>query len=142
MKLWPKLTYEDNVDYLILSKAYDGKNMKAFRAMYEYNYVQNGWMGDIFSVEVNDIDFLKATVSLSQPGVGCTDYSTRVGISYDCTVITAYCNCPAGTGRSCSHVSALLYAITLAWSNGVGGTTRTDVTQVKAQENPWFMKNW
>lgn len=97
--------------------------------MYAYNYVQNGWMGDIFSVKANDIDFLKATVSPSQPGVGRTDYLTWVAISCDCTVITGYCTCPAGTGRSCSHVSAVLYAITLAWSSGVGGTTCTDVTQ-------------
>ena len=128
--MWPKLTYEDIVDYLILSKAYDGKTMKAFRAMYGYNYVQNGWMGDIFCLKANEKNFLKATVSPSQPGVGRTDYNTWVAISNECTVITGYCTCPAGTGRSCSHISALLYAVTLAWSSGVGGTTCTDVTQV------------
>ncbi|XP_045162742.1 uncharacterized protein LOC123527393 [Mercenaria mercenaria] len=37
--------------------------------------------------------------------------------------------CPAGNGRSCRHISAVLYAVTLAWSSGVGGTTCTDVSQ-------------
>lgn len=65
----------------------------------------------------------------SQPGVGRTDYFPWVAISSDCTVITAYCTCPAGMGRSCSHVSAFLYAIWLAWLSGAGGAISTDVTQ-------------
>jgi len=32
-KTWPCLAYEDLVDYLINRKAYDGKEMKAFRSL-------------------------------------------------------------------------------------------------------------
>ena len=128
-KVWPRLTYEDMVDYLILSRAYDSKAMKAFRAMYGYNYVQNGWMGDIYFSGSGELNYLKATVSPSQPGIGRSDYNVWVAITMDCTVLTAHCTCPAGNGRSCSHISALLYAISLAWSSGVGGTTCTDQRQ-------------
>ena len=117
------------VDYLILSRAYDSKAMKAFRAMYGYNYVQNGWMGDIYFSGSGELNYLKATVSPSQPGIGRSDYNVWVAITMDCTVLTAHCTCPAGNGRSCSHISALLYAISLAWSSGVGGTTCTDQRQ-------------
>jgi hypothetical protein len=120
-RVWPKLTYEDLVDYLIHAKAYDGKEMKSFRALYGYNYVQNGWMGDIWSIECNDITYIKATVSPSQPGVGRMDYNAWIAVSKYLSVETGHCSCPAGNARSCSHISAIIYAITLAWSNGVGG---------------------
>jgi hypothetical protein len=63
-KTWPKLTYEDLVDYLINAKANDGKAMKSFRTLYGYNYVQNGWIGDIYSLKEGNIYFLKAVISL------------------------------------------------------------------------------
>lgn len=110
-KQWPKLSYEDLVDYLIHKKAYDGKEMKSFRSLYGYNYVQNGWMGDIYSVATGDISFIKATVSPSQPGVGRKDYNTWIAVRND-TIETALCSCPAGKGRSCSHISAVIYAVT------------------------------
>ncbi|XP_045185325.2 uncharacterized protein LOC123543310 isoform X2 [Mercenaria mercenaria] len=103
--------------------------MKAFRALYGYNYVQNGWMGDIYSLNVDNVSFLRATISPSQPGVGRLDYKTWVAISEDCSVLTGHCMCPAGNAKSCSHISALLYAVVLAWSSGVAGTTCTDKTQ-------------
>ncbi|XP_060583020.1 uncharacterized protein LOC132739331 isoform X2 [Ruditapes philippinarum] len=105
--------------------------MKSFRALYGYNYVQNGWMGDIYSLKVDNINFLKAVISPSQPGVGRRDYSTWVAVSgtEDCKIETGLCSCPAGKGRSCSHISAVIYAITLAWASGVGGETCTDKQQ-------------
>jgi len=64
------LAYEDLVYFLSHSKAYDAKEVKAFRAMYGYNYVPNSWLGDIFNIMTRDgIYFLKANVSPSQPGV-------------------------------------------------------------------------
>ncbi|WAR27062.1 LOW QUALITY PROTEIN: hypothetical protein MAR_012766, partial [Mya arenaria] len=36
------------------------------------------------------------------------------------------CTCPAGNARSCSHISAIIYAITLAWANGVGKHVQTN----------------
>ncbi|XP_052818058.1 uncharacterized protein LOC128244081 [Mya arenaria] len=123
---WPKLMYEDLVDYLIHAKAYDGKAMKSFRSLYGYNYVQNGWMGDMWSIECEGMTYIKAKISPSQPGVGRKDYNSWIAVSSENTVETGHCSCPAGNARSCSHISAIIYAITLAWANGVGGETCTD----------------
>ncbi|XP_052241252.1 uncharacterized protein LOC127851492 isoform X1 [Dreissena polymorpha] len=123
---WPNVTYEDLVDYLVMAKAYDGKAMKSFRSLYAYNYVQNGWLGDIMWSSHNNIQFLKAKVSPSQPGVGRADYMAWVAIADDSTILTGYCTCPAGTGRSCSHISAIIYAVALAWNHGLAGKTCTD----------------
>lgn len=123
---WPNLSYEDLVDYLIHKKAYDGRQMKAFRAMYANNYVQNGWLGDVYHAVTPDKHFLKAKVSPSQPGVGRADYDAWVAIDSKSTVLTGHCSCPAGNGASCSHISAILYAIVLAWKHGLAGETCTD----------------
>ncbi|XP_052806740.1 uncharacterized protein LOC128235999 [Mya arenaria] len=123
---WPKLMYEDLVDYLIHAKAYDGKAMKSFRSLYGYNYVQNGWMGDMWSIKCEGMTYIKAKISPSQPGVGRKDYNSWIAVSSENTVETGHCSCPAGNARSCSHISAIIYAITLAWANGVGGETCTD----------------
>lgn len=123
---WPKVTYEDLVDYLVSSKAYDGKAMKSFRSLYAYNYVQNGWLGDILSYTSDNIHFLKAKVSPSQPGVGRADYMAWVAVDNDGAIITGHCTCPAGEGRSCSHISAIIYAVSLAWTHGIAGETCTD----------------
>jgi len=99
--------------------------------MYGYNYVENGWLGDIFDIMTSDgIYFLKTNVSPSQPGVGRNDYKAWVAVSSELNIITAHCTCPAGNGRSCSHISAVIYAVTLTWKHGVAGVTCTDRKQV------------
>ncbi|KAH3809710.1 hypothetical protein DPMN_138086 [Dreissena polymorpha] len=50
----------------------------------------------------------------------------RQSITNDSSILTGYCTCQAGTGRSCSHISAIIYAEALAWSHGLGGNTCTD----------------
>ena len=78
------------------------------------------------SIEYQGTTFIKAKMSPSQPGIGRKDYSSWIAVSADATIITGHCTCPAGNARSCSHISAIIYAITLAWANGVGGETCTD----------------
>lgn len=65
-------------------------------------------------------------ISPSQPGVGRNDYDTWIAISNDSVILTGSCSCPAGKSRSCSHVLAIIYAVTLAWSRGLEGETCTD----------------
>ncbi|WAR25804.1 LOW QUALITY PROTEIN: hypothetical protein MAR_011508 [Mya arenaria] len=111
---WPKLMYEDLVDYLIHAKAYDGKAMKSFRSLYGYNCTKCGPL------------IVRAKISPSQPGVGRKDYNSWIAVSSENTVETGHCTCPAGNARSCSHISAFIYAITLAWANGVGKHVQTN----------------
>ncbi|KAH3725657.1 hypothetical protein DPMN_051506 [Dreissena polymorpha] len=71
---WPRLVYENLVYYMILKKAYDGKEMRAFRVLYGKNYVESGWLEDVWHCKEGDLHFMKATVSPSQPGVGRSEY--------------------------------------------------------------------
>lgn len=92
--------------------------MRAFRALYAYSYVQNGWFGDLYHFKVVSITFVKASVSPSQPGVGKADYLPWVAFEDNGHIVTGSCTCPAGLGRACSHISAVAYAISLAWMHG------------------------
>ena len=122
--------YEDLVDYLINSKAYDGKQMKSFRALWGQNYVNSKWLGDIHSITVGQNIFLKANVSPSQPGTARQDYSAWILIIHDDNgykIANASCTCPAGLGRSCSHISAIAYAVVMAWNQGFAGKSVTEM---------------
>lgn len=123
------LILEDLVDYLILKKAYDGKEMRAFRSLYGKNYVDSKWLGDIYDCKVGELHFFKASVSPSQPGVGRADYKSWAVVS-DSGIVTGHCTCPAGAGRSCSHISAVLYAVIMAWEYGIAGERCTDKARV------------
>ena len=96
--------------------------MKAFRALYGYNYVQCGWMGEIYVAVDGEIVYLKTDVSPSQPGQNRNNYTTWIGTKADGTIKTACCSCPAELGRSCSHVAALMYCVYLAQKHGGKGT--------------------
>lgn len=111
----PKTSYEELVEYLINSNAYDWKETHAFRALCAYNYVQNGWLGDLYHFKVDPITYVKASVFPSQPGVGKADYLPWVAFEDDGHIVTASCTCHAGLGRACCHISAVVYAISFAW---------------------------
>ncbi|KAH3816500.1 hypothetical protein DPMN_118016 [Dreissena polymorpha] len=83
-------------------------------------------MAEIYSCTSNCVFFLKSTISPRQPGIGRNYYDTWVAVSTDSTVFTGYCTCPAGKGRTCSRISAVICAVTLAWTHGVAGKTCTD----------------
>ena len=44
---WSKTSYEDLMEYLIISRANEGQEIQGFCALYSYNYVQNGSLGDV-----------------------------------------------------------------------------------------------
>lgn len=115
---------------MIFSKAYDGKEMKSFRSLWGQNYVNSRWLGDIQSINVGQNVFLKAKVSPSQPGVGRADYHAWILIASDgedsYKIENASCTCPAGLGRGCSHISAIGYAVVMAWNQGFAGKSVTD----------------
>lgn len=69
LKSWHHILYEDFVDYLLFSKAYDGKEVKSFWSLRWQNYVNSRWLWDIQSITFEQNVFLKTKVSPSQHGV-------------------------------------------------------------------------
>lgn len=74
--------------------------------------------------------FPKAKEAPSQPGVGRADYHAWILIAADredsCKIENASCTCQAGLGRGCNHISAIGYAVVMAWNQGFAGKSVTD----------------
>lgn len=94
--------------------------MRAFRATYAYNYVQNGWLGDVF--HITDNDYFLQSIGFAIPAWG-----RERGLQLmDCNQHCSY-TFLAGRGHACSHVSAIAYTIIVAWEHGLAGQSCTDV---------------
>lgn len=63
---WPKTSYEELVEYLINSNAYDWKEMRAFSALCAYNYVQNGWLWDLYHFKFDSITYVICPAGLGR----------------------------------------------------------------------------
>ncbi|XP_064461730.1 uncharacterized protein LOC135371681 [Ornithodoros turicata] len=126
MKWWPGVTSGDIVYYLLSSKACDLKDVKAYKSLESYNYLQCGWVGKLLVHKVdNEIVFVKGEVTPSQ-AVHNRPHSVWICAKYSGTVLTAGCTCMAGKARVCSHVGAVLWKIDLAVCNGLTGISCTD----------------
>ena len=68
MQFWPKISYKNIYEYLIESKAFDNRSMKAFRSTYAHNYVYSGWLGKVYSIQKQGVHMLREAVTPSQPG--------------------------------------------------------------------------
>lgn len=104
--------------------------MKLFRSLWGQNYVNSRWLRDIQSITVGQNIFPKAKEAPSQSGVGRADYHAWILIASDgedsCKIENASCTCQAGLGRGCSHISAIGYAVVMAWNQGFAGKSVTD----------------
>lgn len=61
-----KTSYEELVEYLINLNAYDWKEMRVFRALCAYNYVQNGWLGDLYHFKFDSITYVICPAGLGR----------------------------------------------------------------------------
>lgn len=59
-----KMFYEELVEYFINLNVYDWKEMYVFCVFCVYNYVQNGWFGDLYYFKVDFIIYVKVSVFL------------------------------------------------------------------------------
>lgn len=112
---WPTLMYED-LDYMM--------GMRAFRSLFDKNYVERKWFGAIYDCKAENLHFFKVAVTSSQPGIWKGNYKSWAVVS-DSNNLTGHCTCPAGAGQSCSLIAAILYAVTMARGYDVAGETCT-----------------
>ncbi|XP_070377408.1 uncharacterized protein [Dermacentor albipictus] len=123
---WPNVNAADIIFYLVNSKACDFQQIKNFRALESYNYVQSGWVGKVFTHKISsDLCYVKGTVSPSQ-SLNATPRTAWACVKQCGEVVTAGCTCMAGLGKACSHVGAILWKIEMAVAKGYTTTSCTD----------------
>ncbi|KAG0420968.1 hypothetical protein HPB47_003122 [Ixodes persulcatus] len=105
---WPEIRSPQIVYYLLKTKACDLEEVKAYKSLDSYNYVQSGWVGALLVHEVDPPN--DAWICAKKDG----------------EVITGECTCMAGKARVCSHVGAVLWKVDCAASAGLTGQACTD----------------
>lgn len=126
MRDWPEIKGPDIVYYLVHSKACDLQEVRCYKSLQSYNYLQSGWVGKVLLHKVNEeIVLLKADVTPSQ-AINSKPHRVWVSAKKQGEVLHAGCTCMAGQARVCSHVGAVLWKIDCAVSRGLTGKTCTD----------------
>lgn len=128
VRLWPGIRQPDIIYYLLSTKACDLRDVKAFKSLESYNYLQSGWVGALSVHQVNDeVTYVKGQVRPSQ-AVNSTTNNVWVCAKNSGEVVTAGCSCMAGQAKVCSHVGAVLWKVDLAVARGMTGLSCTDET--------------
>ena len=127
MRLWPAVQSPDIIYYLVNTKACDLQEVKAYRSLESYNYLQSGKVGKLEVHQINaELCFVKGTVARSQ-SVNQPTHAAWACARYSGEVVTGGCTCMAGQAKVCSHVGAILWKVDMAVTKGLTGIACTDV---------------
>ncbi|ENN74031.1 hypothetical protein YQE_09372, partial [Dendroctonus ponderosae] len=105
----PPVTNMDIVSYLVLTSYYTKEQMKCYKSLQWYKYLESGLIVDVGTKEVNGFFVLLGKVKHSlRPKA--KPLEVWCIITKDEAISTAHCTCMAGSAEVCSHVGALLFA--------------------------------
>ncbi|XP_060084947.1 uncharacterized protein LOC132564294 [Ylistrum balloti] len=129
--LLPKISYPDIVNYLVFSPSpYTLDDLKSYKGLEAYNQFISGWVRELSTVVINKRHIVMAKVLHSQR-LKEKPLILWVISDADGKVIGAHCNCMAGLGESCTHISALLFTIE--------GTVKVRDSKTVTQEPTYWM---
>ena len=85
--------------------------MKAYKYLKAYKYFKDGFVRNVWSNSHKETQLVAVRAHCFSSLKAKTTYTVYVMFKKDGTVVTAECNCVAGKGGVCSHVTALLFFI-------------------------------
>ncbi|CAC5396060.1 unnamed protein product [Mytilus coruscus] len=111
VKLLPKITYPDIVNYLVFSPSpYTSDDLKSYKGLEAYNQFVCGWVRDKATQVINNKCLVKAKVLHSQR-MSEKPLQPWFIAEKEGRILAAHCTCMAGLGEVCTHVAALLFAV-------------------------------
>ncbi|KAL1276487.1 hypothetical protein QQF64_036110 [Cirrhinus molitorella] len=113
LSTFPDLQYPDIYNYLInFPSSYSGDSLKAYKSLEGYKWTQSNFVVNIqlWSLPTKTCFVVIGRVKHSQK-LNDPPLKPWVVVRNDGVVLGAHCNCTAGLGECCSHVSALLFRI-------------------------------
>lgn len=107
---WASVTYPDIVNFLLYTtSSYTLDQLRSYKGLEAYNQFICGWVRDVLVCEINGLCLHTARVMHSQR-LNEKALVPWAIIQKDGKVLAAHCNCMAGLGESCTHISALLFS--------------------------------
>ncbi|KAK7889045.1 hypothetical protein WMY93_024605 [Mugilogobius chulae] len=128
----PDLRYPDIYNFLInFPSCYSGDSLKAYKSLEGYKWTQSGFVTNIqlWNLQAKNIYIITGRVHHSQR-LNDPQLKPWVVARKDGVVLGAHCNCTAGLGESCSHVSAVLFSL---WQHTSGKQEEIAVTSKKCK---------
>lgn len=108
---WPEIDDGKLFSYILRVKAVDADYIGKYKDQKAYSYWMSGFVDTVFVSKCpvdSKFTFLKGNVCPSQRLRNdphqvwvCTE-----GAKSDCSIVTSWCTCTAGTGKVCNHVIA------------------------------------
>lgn len=108
----PSTTYEDIVNYLVLSTSFVTlQEMKVHKSLEAHNYFTSGWVHGLSTASLTGNKVL--VLSKVNHSQRLRDAPLKVWILglTSGEILTAHCTCMAGAGEACSHLGATLFAV-------------------------------
>ncbi|XP_038045001.1 uncharacterized protein LOC119725695 isoform X2 [Patiria miniata] len=107
----PQISYPDIVNFLVYTPSpYTLEDLKCYKGLDAYNQFVSGWVRNVVSTVINGKHVVTAKVMHSQR---LREAALKPWlIAEKCgKIIATHCNCIAGLGEACTHVSALMFYI-------------------------------
>ena len=110
---WANVTYPDIVNYLLFTKsAYTMDELKSYKGLEAYNQFVSGWVRDgrvkVYSTSGLVLHTAKVLHSQKMSEKSLSPWAI---IQQDGKILAAHCNCMAGLGEACTHISAMFFSI-------------------------------
>ncbi|XP_076137714.1 uncharacterized protein LOC143121217 [Alosa pseudoharengus] len=128
----PDLQYPDIYNYLInFPSSFSGDSLKAYKSLEGYKWTQSGFVTNIqlWNLQAKTCFIITGRVNHSQR-LNDPQLKPWMVVRNNGVVLGAHCNCTAGLGESCSHVSAVLFSI---WQHNNGRNEAIAVTSKKCK---------
>ncbi|KAK4879609.1 hypothetical protein RN001_007755 [Aquatica leii] len=132
VKDYPKIMYGDIYNYLVHEiSAFTYEEMKAYKSLEAYKQAACGWVKNVYTKKYYQKVVVLGQVFHSQrlndKLVNCWIITESNG-----QILSSHCDCVAGLGESCTHVSAVFFFIDMSLRRFEGHEDTKSVTDVKA----------
>ena len=113
LRLLVDFTFMDLYTYLVESKdkSFDKESLKSFKSLKGYRYFSDGFVQNVWVHELGTSKYTYLRCHCFASLTVKTIYTVYVCMSRNGTVYLAKCQCKAGLGQACSHVTALLFTL-------------------------------
>ena len=116
---WPSVNLGNIFGFILEQNKFNVDYIGKYKARRAYSYFQSNYVGPVSFATVDNGDTVCILKSSVTPSLAIHDEVRQNWILMKTTgeIVTAWCSCTAGFGKTCNHIIATLYKIEYAITN-------------------------